>query len=821
MGRANYKPASHTCAGGGIGRHAGFRFLCFTACGFDSRPAHLPDPLPLAAASLVEPGLKSRREEKRPVSDELFVAAVADVLARAGDDGLSTREIAHALGGTPISAVRAALRTLTRDGRVARLDADLYATIPRGGGLEGRLVWRGGRYELRGDDDRLLASVPAVLLNGAIAGDRVGARVVSAPEQPPVVAEVETIVEPAPRSFRVVPHWLRGVWLAEVPHSREPVALGMGGRSDLREGQSVDLRLTGERRHFPQLRELPGRLLMAEVAGRAPRSASPSRDPVRRAIDRIADARHVVTAAGLLDRVAASHLVDVPFPVEAVSVADAAREPTEVGPDDTDLTGEPLVTIDGETAKDFDDAVSARVDGDCVELLVAIADVSAYVPLDGALDLEARRRGCSVYLPGRVYPMLPPSLSDNVCSLRPDVLRRCAWVRMRLGPEGDVLWHDAGFGVMRSRARLTYTRVQRALDGAEALGDAELEASLLALEEVRRRRYALRRARGMLDLDLPEVRAELSPDGVRVLGMHAAERLTSHRLIEECMLVANETVADLLAAAGLPAIRRTHGDPTDSRLEDLRRTLDLLEIDVRIPSQPTVEELDALLTEMAGDPRGRVLAWRVLRTMPRAQYSVEDLGHFGVGARRYVHFTSPIRRYPDLEIHRMLRIAVAARRSSPTELRRIESRLRESASAANIGEERSVDAERDAARVLGALYMQDRIGETFDALVSDVTRFGVFVSIDEPRLDGLIPFKGLGDERFVVVEEGCLLEGSETGRRLRIGDTLRVRCVSVDVWRGRVAFEALRWGEERRGRVRGGARRGAKPQGPPVRRRRR
>jgi ribonuclease R len=394
---------------------------------------------------------------------------------------------------------------------------------------------------------------------------------------------------------------------------------------------------------------------------------------------------------------------------------------------------------------------------------------------------------------------------------------------MRLGPAGDVEWYDAGFGVMKSRARLTYERVQRVLDGAEPLGDAELDASIAALETVRARRYALRVERGMLDLDLPETRAVLSPDGVGVMQMKPAERLVAHRLIEECMLVANETIADLLASRGWPAIRRVHGTPPAERLQVLRVLLDVLDVDEQVPESMTAADLNALLASLAGDPRSEVLSWRVLRTLPRATYAVGDEAHFGVGASRYLHFTSPIRRYPDLEVHRVLRRALAGARPDRRAIARLTLRLQESANWSNLGEERAVESERDAARALGALMMRERIGLRFEAVVTDITRFGVFVYIDDPRVDGMIPFSGLGRERFEVVEEGVLLEGAESGRRLVVGDRIPVRCTSVDLLRGRVGFVAEQWGTPGAARAGGRGRKhsgGGRPVRPPARRRR-
>lgn len=716
------------------------------------------------------------------------------LLVSFGEDGASLDELLHRLPGVPRQELRAALKALVSSGGAAKVDRDFWAATALAPPREGRVAAYGTRYSLEDSSGETLGTFDSAGLEDAIAGDRVRAEVTWDDGRRPPALRVTAVLERAPRRFEALPHWLRGTWVVVTPDAQEPVVIAEGGR-DLFAPRPIAVELTGERRRFAQLRGFPDRVLVGRPA------VPPSHSPVpRAATPAIGVPRRIVgelTAAMLIDRVARDREVDLPFPPEAVATAAAAAAPDAVGPGLDDLTAEPLVTIDGADAKDFDDAVSARELPEGIELLVAIADVSAYVPLDSPLDLEARRRGSSVYLPGRVYPMLPPALSDDVCSLRPGVLRRCAWVRIVLDRDsGDVRRYDAGFGVMRSRARLIYEDVQAALDSAAPIVDAEVTASLALLERIRVLRYRLRLERGMLDLDLPEVKVGLTPDGADVTTLRPEVRLNAHRLIEECMLVANETVADLLASRGWPAIRRVHGDPSSEKIATLNQILRALGVPVQLDRDPNAEELNAALASMADDPRAQVLAYRVLRSLPRATYAVEDAGHFGVGARRYLHFTSPIRRYPDLEVHRVLRLALDPKRPPAATLRKLASRLAESAELSNQGEQRATESERDCDRVLGAFAMRHRIGQSFDAQVTDITPFGVFAAIADPRVDGLIPFAGLGREHFERVDEGAALEG-EHGTRIALGDRVRVRCAGVDVVRGRIQLEATDLGRGR------------------------
>ncbi len=726
------------------------------------------------------------------MKDDSLRARLLAALRDAGEDGMSLGELLYALDATSAlrRQVRQELRTLTHAGLVARVERDLFAVVDSTESFEGTLTYAQGGFRVRrpGSTD---VEVPGFALNGAIAGDRVRGVVTGAALSGGPLGTVEGIVAEVPRAFRVELGRYRGLWVGRSDTMDEPVLVvgDLPGRP--RPGEWIDVVVVDRRR----LRRGRGPFPEEIVAVRHPDSAAktaPTR-PDRRAMLRYLGPGDR-DATVILDGLAAGLGVNAPFPDEAVAIAGSAEAPSDEAliaeTDDPidDLTGIPFVTIDGADAKDFDDAVFAeKLDGGAIRLWVAIADVSFYVPEGSALDEEARRRGCSVYLPGRVYPMLPPILSDDICSLRPGELRRCAWVRLDIAEDGSSANRAFGFGMLRSRARLTYEQVQERLDGDAGTG--EVDASIAALDAAWRRLHEKRLRRGMLDLDLPEPAIALTADGTGVEHVLPHPRLASHRLIEECMVAANEAVAGYMLAESWPSIYRVHGAPSTERLRDLRHLLTGLGGGTRLPAEPGPHEIEALIESFADTPQSRVVSWLVLRTLPRAEYAVGGTGHYGLGAPAYLHFTSPIRRYPDLEVHRVLRRALAAGGAPPEDEREaVETRLRAGAVASNAGEQIATTAERWSDRLLRALYMLDHVGDQMPATVSEVSRFGLFVTVTEPYVEGLVPISSLGDEYFELDERHGTLTGERTRTRYRIGDSLDVVCVEVRAHEGKVAF---------------------------------
>ena len=435
------------------------------------------------------------------------------------------------------------------------------------------------------------------------------------------------------------------------------------------------------------------------------------------------------------------HTHDIPteFPPGAVEQAEAA-EAVPLGARE-DLRSLPLLTIDGEDARDFDDAVFAEADGDGHRLVVAIADVAHYVPPGSPLDRSAWERGNSVYFPDRVVPMLPEALSNGWCSLRPDEERGCLFVEMRVNAAGRKTAHRFGRGLMRSAARLTYEQVQAAQDAGDDLG-----LPLPALYGAFRALLAARQARGTLDLDLPERRVVLDEAGT-VTAISPRPRLASHRLIQDFMVLANVAAAEELEHRRLPCMYRVHAPPSDEKLEALRSFLHGMSIGLPPSGQVHPRDLDAVLKQVAGTEQAALVNEVVLRSQSQAQYSPDNIGHFGLSLSRYAHFTSPIRRYADLCVHRALIRGLGA---GPDGLGDAEAaRFEDTAEHITATERRAALAEREAIDRYLAAFMADKCGAEFAARISGVTRFGLFVTLADTGASGLVPMAGLPNDFWV------------------------------------------------------------------------
>jgi ribonuclease R len=451
-----------------------------------------------------------------------------------------------------------------------------------------------------------------------------------------------------------------------------------------------------------------------------------------------------------------------------------------------DLRDEPAITIDGRTARDFDDAVSARaVEKGGIEIGVHIADVSHFVRPGTALDEAARKRGTSVYLPGVCVPMLPERLSNDLCSLREGVERLTWTARYTVDRKGQISNRSAMASVIRSRRRCTYDEVAEWLDAPRKRWPAEVEPfadSLGLLAEAADRLGRRRREIGSLDFDLAEPELILDPEG-RVVAIQPAARNRAHRLIEELMVAANRSVAGLLLEAGQPALHRVHDQPEASRVEELKQVVSDLGLSL-VGDSNSLEPsaLQALLDEADGRPEERLIDMLVLRTLARALYSLEPRGHYALATDQYVHFTSPIRRYPDLVVHRMLRRLMeegalpegAERDAVEAELMR----LGESCSAA---ERRAESAERRAVEWKTVLFLREREGEVFPGHISGVTDFGLFVRLGEISVDGMVHISELNDDYYRYDDRLHRLVGERGGRVWRLGDAIEVRLVRVDL----------------------------------------
>jgi ribonuclease R len=461
----------------------------------------------------------------------------------------------------------------------------------------------------------------------------------------------------------------------------------------------------------------------------------------------------------------------------------------------------PLVTIDPADAKDHDDAVHAEPDdvpgnrGGYV-VAVAIADVAHYVLPGGALDREALARGNSVYFPDRVVPMLPERISNDLCSLRPGENRPALAVRMVIGRDGRKRSHTFHRVLMRSQARLHYAQVQAAIEGrTDDVTQPLLAPILKPLYGAYHAIKAARDAREPLDLDLPERKIVLTADGT-VDRVVVAERLDSHRLIEEFMILANVAAAETLEAARVPLIYRVHDEPSFEKLEALRQFLATL--DLRLPKGNVLKPalFNHILARVNGTDTENLVNEVVLRSQAQAEYAAQNYGHFGLALRRYAHFTSPIRRYADLVVHRAL---IRALKLGDGALPDDEDprTLSETAARISAAERRAMKAERETTDRLIAHFLADRIGTIFPGHISGVTRSGLFVKLDETGADGFVPAATLGMDYFRYEEAQHALVGQATGETHRLGDKVSVRLVEAAPVAGALRFELL--SEGRRG----------------------
>jgi ribonuclease R len=458
-----------------------------------------------------------------------------------------------------------------------------------------------------------------------------------------------------------------------------------------------------------------------------------------------------------------------------------------------DLRELPLVTIDGADARDFDDAVYAeRIKGGGWRLVVAIADVSHYVRFGTALDHEARARATSVYFPDRVLPMLPEHLSNHLCSLMPHVERLSFVCDMRVskqGKPGRARFYEA---VIRSHARLTYDQAWSFLEHPEASTDEALtppvRASLKELYAVYGALKSARDARGALDFRGGEVKARIGEDG-KIEGFYAVTRNDAHRLIEECMIAANVQAAVALRLANARSLYRVHGQPEEKRVTELTKVMSALKIGTQFSEEPSPREFRQLIERLSSRPDGALLEGLVIRSLAQAVYQQTNIGHFGLALEEYAHFTSPIRRYPDLLVHRAIKAAVVP--SSASGHRYSTAELQTLGAESSQRERRADDAARDVMGYLKCLYMQPRIGESFEATITSALEFGLFVLLKEVPIDGLVHVSAIPGDFWELEPSGMGLIGRRTGRRWQMGDAVHVRLARVDLTQRQIDFELL------------------------------
>ncbi|WP_051940464.1 ribonuclease R [Stenoxybacter acetivorans] len=470
----------------------------------------------------------------------------------------------------------------------------------------------------------------------------------------------------------------------------------------------------------------------------------------------------------------------------------AAKIPDSVRPADTkgrvDLRALPLLTIDGETARDFDDAVYAEKQGRNHRLIVAIADVSHYVRPDDAIDIDAQERATSVYFPRRVIPMLPENLSNGICSLNPDVDRLCMVCDMVITHAGNVKSYQFYPAVMRSHARLTYNQTwQWISEGSNHPLKPQID-QLYALYKILLRKRA---QRGAMEFDTVETEMLFNEQG-KIERVIPVERNDAHRLIEECMLAANVCAAEFLLQHKHTALFRNHLGPTPEKLTALREQLALLGLQLNGGDKPTPKDYAELAEKFENRPDKNVLQIMLLRSMQQAVYEPENHGHFGLAYPAYAHFTSPIRRYPDLTVHRAIKAVLQQSTYQP------DTAWQALGTHCSLAERRADDASRDVSNWLKTYYMRDKVGEIFSGRISGMANFGLFVTLDDIYIDGMIHISDLGEDYFNYRPDMMAIIGERSGVRFSVGDRVAVKVTRADLDTSKIDLMLISGGEKKR-----------------------
>ncbi len=472
---------------------------------------------------------------------------------------------------------------------------------------------------------------------------------------------------------------------------------------------------------------------------------------------------------------------NIPVEFSAAATAQTNKLPTKVTKADkkgrADITSMKLVTIDGEDSRDFDDAVYAEKTKKGWKLVVAIADVSHYVKEGSDLDSDAIDRGNSVYFPRRVVPMLPEALSNGLCSINPDVERLCMTCEMNIDSEGDLINYKFYPAVMFSHARLTYTKVSKILeyhDKELTHKYASVMDNLNTLYDLYKTLKTARIKRGVMDFDRIESQILFNDNG-KIDNIVARSRNDAHKLIEECMLMANQATAKFLADNDEDFLYRIHPKPTAEKVEVTRQFLTAVGLTLEGGAQPESKHFAKVLEDAKGRDDENIIKTVVLRTMKQAVYTPANEGHFGLAFEDYTHFTSPIRRYPDLLVHRAINRVINKKKRKPSK------KMIEIGAHLSMTERRADDASRDVEQWLKCEYMRDKVGKTFNGVISGVAGFGIFIELSDVFVEGMIAMRDMKDDYYIFDDIHHQLKGERTGRVFRLGDTIKIQVASVNL----------------------------------------
>jgi len=701
------------------------------------------------------------------------------------DQPLSLNELAeklHVSGERDEESFRRRLRAMERDGQLLRNRRGLYGRADRMDMVCGSVIGHADGFGFLAPDDNgndLFLSPRE--MKKVMHGDRVMGRVTGVDKRGRREGSIVEVLEH--RHSRIVGRYIDEEHVTHVaPEDKrlgQDIFIPPEGRNGARDGQIVIADIV----QYPTVRNLAvGRI--SEVLG-----------------DHMAPGMEVDIA---IRKFELPHQWPDDVLEQAMTFADVV--PDDVAKERRDIRHLPLVTIDGEDAKDFDDAVYCERDGKGWRLYVAIADVSHYVKPDSPLDVEAYKRGNSVYFPNRVIPMLPEKLSNGLCSLNPHVNRLCMVCEMRISAKGKIQDFQFFEAVMHSHARLTYNKVAAMLvDGDQALRE-QYKDQVPHLEELYRlykTLHSVRLERGAVDFELPENRI-LFDDNKKVDSVVAVERNDAHRLIEECMLAANVCAAEFLQQHKVPTPFRVHAGPTEEKLTNLREFLFEFGLSLSGGASPKASDYAAVLKKISDWPESRLLQTVMLRSLSQAIYSPDNVGHFALSFASYAHFTSPIRRYPDLLVHRAIKSLVKQKQSRGKVRSAIDKilgkrpgaddltgRMRTLSEHCSMTGRRADEAVWDVIRWLKTEYMMGRVGETFEGLITGVTSFGIFVEIGEVFAEGLVHVTALGNDYYHFDPQRHCLIGEHNKQQLRLGDAVTVRVVRVDLDEAKIDLELV------------------------------
>lgn len=665
----------------------------------------------------------------------------------------SLRDIVTALGipKRESQSLRRILKSLTESGDIFRTRSGLYGVAEKMSLITGFFEAHRDGYgfvlpDKSGEQDIF---IPPRKTSGAMSRDRVIVRVES------LIKKEGRVIKILERGQKKVVGKLchgKNLYYVKPKNKKIPfdIYIGPGRKANAKIGDTVVVELTS----FPTTARPPeGRVLKV-----IPETDSPELE---------------------IDVIIEDYSLSHKFPSATLEEARGFTEKTSVH-GRVDCRRFPTVTIDGEMAKDFDDAISIEKTANGFTLRVHIADVSHYVPWDSELDLEARRRGTSVYFPGRVIPMLPKRLSNNLCSLVPKTDRLTFTVEMQIDKKGQIISKDFYPSIINSNERMTYTSVRKILVDKDKTERKKYDYLLETFETMEELEGVLRRqriGRGSLDFDLPEPEVLLDIQG-RPEAIIKAERSLSHMIIEEFMIAANEAVASHLEKSGIPSLYRVHEKPDISKLEELKKIFNIFGLHT---NKKGIKLFQGILKEVKGRTEESVVNILLLRSLKQAKYSTDNMGHFGLASKAYSHFTSPIRRYPDLVVHRILRDSMKNKSFSDRKKKYLEKILPEIAFNSSKTERIADEAEREIINAMRVWFMKDKVGEEYEGFVMGVAPYGLKIQLKDFFVEGFLHVSYMPDDYYKFDEERYRLIGRHRKKSFTLGEEIRVRIERVDI----------------------------------------